>query len=119
MDMPAHGGRCRVVPVCELLSYGASAALLLCLVLPAEVRLDAEQQNDSRPRMSCLAIGIGTVADTLLEQFSRRKHEYVEKTTTVGVIVNARVLSPARDEYRAIVQQRRRMSVPCRDERAR
>ena len=34
----------------------------------------AEQQNDSRPRMLCLTVGIGTAADTLLEQFSRRKH---------------------------------------------
>jgi hypothetical protein len=46
----------------------------LCLVMPADARHDAEQQNDSRPRMLCLVIGIGTAADTLLEQFSRRKH---------------------------------------------
>ena len=45
-----------------------------CRFLHAETRHDAEDQNDSRPRMSCLAIGIGTAAKTLLEQFSRRKH---------------------------------------------
>lgn len=53
-------------------SCGTSAPLLLCLVLPAEARHDTEQQDDSRPRMSCIAIG--PAAEPLLEQFGRRKH---------------------------------------------
>src|SRR5579862_9774945 len=73
--------RCRPNPDSRLLEsvgpkrpFNSPARFWLCLVLAAEARHDAEQQNDSRPRMLCPAIGIGTAVDTLLEQFSRRKH---------------------------------------------
>src|SRR5450631_193877 len=71
--------------------------------------------------MSCLAIRIGTAVDTLLEQFSRREHGGCGETTAPpgAPVAREEVCSSARNEHRAIDQQRRRMSVPWCDERAR
>ncbi len=71
------------------------------------------RNRDSR----VVVIEIDMAVDTLLEQFSRRKYEGRQVTSpTVTVVM---VGGSACNQHRAICQQRRRMSVPCRDERAR
>ena len=67
------------------------------LVLPAEARHDAEEQNDPRPRMSCLAIGIGTALGTLLEQFGSGKYGVCAVTTSTPAV--AHMIRSARDEH--------------------
>lgn len=91
----------RVAPVRELRACGTSAAVLLCLVLLAEARHDAEQQNDSRPRMLCLTIGIGSATCSRTGSCCRQSHRNAQTHggRYLHDLTRPRSLQPFADEW--------------------